>query len=563
LSILDWVIVVAYLIISILVGLLFSKRAGRSLSDYFLSGRSLPWWVIGSSMVATTFAADTPLAVTEYVRTDGIWRNWFWWNLAISHVLAAIVFSRLWRRANVLTDNELLEIRYHGKKAAFLRGFKALYFSTIYNFIVMGWVTAAMSTILSAFMDIPIEYAIVGCIIIALFYSLLSGFWGVVVTDLIQFCMAMAGAVIFAVIAAEHAGGMDNIVSTLTESNKSNLMIFFPTADVSDKNWYMFLLFITVTWWSNHNADGGGYIIQRMMSAKNEKHALFGTLWFAIAHYILRVWPWIIVALASLVIYPTLSSHKEAYPMLLSSILPSGLKGLCVASFLAAFMSTIDTHLNWGSSYVVNDIYKRFFRPKETQKHYVIVSKLVSLILMSIAGVVAIFIDSISGAWELVWAMGSGVGLVLILRWFWWRINAWSEISALACSILVAIGFFIHDYIYDVETELYIKAVYVIGISIVIWLVVTFLTSPEPKETLDSFYQRAKPPGFWGADKTKSNIGYWTLFSWLGGVMMIYGWMFFVGSLIIGNIEMLTWTATAGILGILFVLYGLKKQAVY
>jgi solute:Na+ symporter, SSS family len=560
LDILDWIIVGGYVVISMAVGLLFSKRAGRSMSDYFLSGRSLPWWVIGCSMVATTFAADTPLAVTEYVRSEGIWRNWFWWTLAISHVLAAVVFSRLWRRANVLTDNELIELRYQGKPAAVLRAFKACYFSTLYNFIVMGWVTAAMSTVLSAFLDIPIIWAVLACMAIALFYSLLSGFWGVVVTDVIQFFVAMIGSVIFAVMAANEAGGMENLLEKLTANGQGSTLDFFPAADASPEIWYSFLVFVLVMWWSSHNADGGGYIIQRMMSAKDERHARAGTLWFAIAHYVLRVWPWIVVALASMTILPTLATDREAYPELMSTILPAGMRGLFVAVFLAAFMSTIDTHLNWGSSYIVNDLYKRFFKPQESARHYVIVSKITSFVLMLIAGGVALTITKISAAWEFVWAMGAGVGAVLILRWFWWRINAWSELSAMGTSLLMAIGIHVYDFITETTTPLYIKALLVVSCSTVVWVTVTILTKPEPREVLKNFCERVRPPGFWPFEIKSGGIGKRTLVAWLGGVALIYGAMFFVGSLVLLKHADLWWTGALVVVGTFLTWWGLRDK---
>ncbi len=388
----DWLIVGAFLSLSLGVWMAFTRRAGRSMKEYFLSGRSLPWWVVGTSMVATTFASDTPLAVTEYVRSQGIWGNWFWWTLACGHVLAALVFSRLWRRAGVLTDNELIELRYSGRPAAFLRGFKALYFATIYNFIVMGWVTAAMSTVFSAFLGIPITAAVLLSMAVAVVYSIFAGLWGVAVTDVIQFVLAMVGCVIFAVLAADRAGGMENLLAEIEAGGRGSLLSFFPPAGAPAGVWLTFLAYILVLWWSNHGADGGGYIIQRMMSARDEKHALIGTSWFALAHYVLRVWPWVVVALASVVLLPRILppgaavSDREAYPALMNSILPPGLRGVFVATFLSAYMSTIVTHVNWGASYLVNDVYKRFLRPQASERHLLVVSRLASLLNMAIGG---------------------------------------------------------------------------------------------------------------------------------------------------------------------------------
>jgi solute:Na+ symporter, SSS family len=557
---LDWMIVGGYVSVSIAVGLLFAKRAGRSMTDYFLSGRSLPWWVVGTSMVATTFAADTPLAVTEYVRGDGIWGNWFWWTLAISHVLGAIVFSRLWRRAEVLTDNELIELRYHGKPAAVLRAFKACYFSTLYNFIVMGWVTAAMSTVLSAFLNIPITWAVLACMVIALFYSLLSGFWGVVVTDVIQFAVAMIGSVVFAVLAANEVGGMGTLVEKVSAMGNGSTLDFFPGSDAGAEVWGKFLVFVLIMWWSTHNADGGGYIIQRMMSAKNERHAQMGTLWFAVAHYVLRVWPWVVVALASMVLLPTLALDREAYPQVMASILPAGLRGLFVAVFLAAFMSTIDTHLNWGSSYIVNDLYKRFLKPKASAKHYVLVSKITSFLLMIVTGFVAMTIQSISAAWEFVWAMGAGVGAVLILRWFWWRINAWSELSAMATSLVLAVTLVLRDWWTGDKLPLYLRALIVVFGSMIVWVTVTFLTRPEPREVLERFVQRVRPGGRWPFVAQGGGEGLRILVAWAGGVAAIYGGMFLVGSLVLQKHDQLWWTSCLLVIGSVLVWLGLRER---
>jgi len=559
LSVLDWTIVGSYMAVSLAIGLIFTKKAGRSLKDYFLSGRSLPWWVVGGSMVATTFAADTPLAVTEYVRGDGIWRNWFWWTLAINHVLAAVVFSRLWRRAEVLTDNELIEIRYHGKPAAVLRALKACYFSTIYNFIVMGWVTAAMSTVLSEFIDIPIAWAVIICMAVALTYSLLSGFWGVVVTDIFQFGIAMIGSVIFAILAANAAGGMENMLARITEMGAASKLSFFPSMSSGSDVWGKFLVFVLIMWWSTHNADGGGYIIQRMMAAKNEKHAQAGTFFFAFMHYVVRVWPWIIVALASLVLLPATVTGKQAYPQLMANILPVGLKGVFVAVFLAAFMSTIDTHLNWGSSYIVNDIYKRFIKPEAESKHYVAVSRLVSLILMMVAGFVALEIHSITSAWELVWAMGAGVGAVLILRWFWWRINAYSEISAICSSLVIAIGMQIWELTTGQSIALHVKALIVVIGSIAVWLPVTLFSKPEPEGVLKGFCERVKPGGKWPFEVAGKGNGRSMVMAWIGGVGIIYGGMFSIGALVLSKTNSLYWSLPLVAVGGSLVWMGMRK----
>ena len=573
----DWSIIISYILFSLGVGIYFSKRAASSTEEYFLSGRSLPWWIVGTSMVATTFAADTPLAITEFVRGPGIWQNWFWWNLLMGSLLSVFLFSRLWRRAEILTDNELLELRYSGKPAAFLRAFKAGYFAILYNFIVMGWVINAMASVVSVMLNMDKWTAVWLCVIIALVYAILSGFWGVVVTDLVQFVIAMFGSIALAIIALNYVGGMEVLLSKLNELLGSdvvtdNTLKFIPpipdtgvaTQTFWESPFSKFLIFISVMWWSHHGTDGGGYIIQRMSSAKNERHALLATLWFNIAHYALRVWPWIIVAVVSIVMFPIIPSEyselgvKAGYPLVMNTLLGPGLKGILIVSFLAAFMSTIDTHLNWGVSYLINDIYKRFFKPNESERHYVLVGKIMTVILMILAAFTALKMQSISKAWEFIFAMGAGIGLVLILRWFWWRVNAWSEITALATSIVITISFEIIAYfqtinnnleyslfgsapsIFGMSLQVHHKLMIIVPIAIIAWITVTFFTEPEPMTKLESFYKRVQPGGWWGPvtssfDHTLQPVTKGIFILWLAGVMMIYGFTFGIGNLIFQN----------------------------
>lgn len=573
----DWSIIISYILFSLGVGIYFSKRAASSTEEYFLSGRSLPWWIVGTSMVATTFAADTPLAITEFVRGPGIWQNWFWWNLLMGSLLSVFLFSRLWRRAEILTDNELLELRYSGKPAAFLRAFKAGYFAILYNFIVMGWVINAMASVVSVMLNMDKWTAVWLCVIIALVYAILSGFWGVVVTDLVQFVIAMFGSIALAIIALNYVGGMEVLLSKLnellgTDIVTDNTLKFIPpipdtgvaTQTFWESPFSKFLIFISVMWWSHHGTDGGGYIIQRMSSAKNERHALLATLWFNIAHYALRVWPWIIVAVVSIVMFPIIPSEyselgvKAGYPLVMNTLLGPGLKGILIVSFLAAFMSTIDTHLNWGVSYLINDIYKRFFKPNESERHYVLVGKIMTVILMILAAFTALKMQSISKAWEFIFAMGAGIGLVLILRWFWWRVNAWSEITALATSIVITISFEIIAYfqtinnnleyslfgsapsIFGMSLQVHHKLMIIVPIAIIAWVTVTFFTEPEPMTKLESFYKRVQPGGWWGPvtssfDHTLQPVTKGIFILWLAGVMMIYGFTFGIGNLIFQN----------------------------
>ena len=509
LSPLDWGIVAAYLILSLVVGVYFTKRASGSMSSYFVSDRNMSWWLLGTSMVATTFAADTPLAVTGWIRTEGIWKNWFWWNYVFSHVFIVLVFARLWRRAEVITDNELIEMRYSGKPAAFLRGFKAFYFSTLFNFIVMGWVISAMAKVLKIFFGVDTIVSIVICISIAFFYTMMSGIWGVALTDFLQYFIALIGTIILAcvVIRSPEIGGYSGFLEKLGSIDQKHLaFIMTPSGGnpVSGGFWsssfFTFLVYVTVIWWSSHNADGGGYFIQRMCSAKNERHSVAGTAWFAVNHYIIRLWPWVLVALASLIIYSgpgAANGDNEAmYIVVIRDFLGPGLKGLLFVSFLAAFMSTLSTQLNWGASYLMNDVYRRFINKEAGEKHYILVSRICTFVLTILAGYFALHITNIGKAWIFLWAMSAGIGLVLVLRWFWWRINAWSEISALASSLLTILAIVIYTRAKGIPLELK-HQVLVIPVSAVIWVAVTFLTKPEPVTTLTGFYKKVRPWGWW------------------------------------------------------------------
>jgi SSS family transporter len=548
----DWIIIFSYLGISVGVGVYFTKRASTNITDYFVSGRNLPWWLLGTSMVATTFAADTPLVITGWVRTEGIWKNWFWWNYIFGHVLAVFLFARLWRRAEVLTDNEFIELRYSGKPAAFLRGFKALYFSTIFNFIVMGWVISAMAKVFEVFFGFETYIAIIACLSIAVLYTALSGIWGVAITDFIQYFIALFGSIILVhfVINSAEIGGYTGFLSKLGEVEGNLKFLMTPgTGTPVDEgffssSFFSFLIFISVIWWSSHNADGGGYIIQRMSSAKNENHAVAGTAWFVINHYIIRLWPWVIVAVASLLIFPysqTSSADQEAYYLIMiKRFLGPGLQGLLFVTFLAAFMSTITTHLNWGSSYLVNDLYKRFIYKENTDRHYVMISRIFTVVITILAGVFAFYIKNIGKAWIFLWAMSAGIGLVLILRWFWWRINAWSEISALGSSILTILIMIIYTNFKGISLELKHQVI-VIPVSISTWIITTYLTSPEPIDKLQKFYNKIKPWGYWGpvsigSEPKESLIR--VLVNWMLGVCVVLSGMIGIGKLLMGEFSL-------------------------
>jgi solute:Na+ symporter, SSS family len=552
LSPLDWCIVAAYLILSLAVGVYFTRRASGSMSSYFVSDRNMSWWLLGTSMVATTFAADTPLAITGWIRTEGIWKNWFWWNYIFSHVFIVLVFARLWRRAEVITDNELIEIRYSGKPAAFLRGFKACYFSTLFNFIVMGWVISAMAKVLKVFFGVETTVAILICISIAFFYTMMSGIWGVALTDFLQYFIALFGTIILAcvVIRSPEIGGFSGFIDKLGSIDGKHLaFIMTPSGGnpVSSGFWsssfFTFLVYVTVIWWSSHNADGGGYFIQRMCSAKNERHSVAGTAWFAVNHYIIRLWPWILVALASLIIYSGAGAangdNEAMYIVVIRDFLGPGLKGLLFVSFLAAFMSTLSTQLNWGASYIMNDVYRRFIYKDASEKHYILVSRICTLVLTLLAGYFALRINNIGKAWIFLWAMSAGIGLVLVLRWFWWRINAWSEISALASSLFTILILILYTRSKGIPLELK-HQILVIPVSVITWVFVTFITKPEPLETLSGFYKRVRPWGWWkpvsvlnpGIEKPRFSP---VLINWLLGVIFILAGMLGVGKVLLGS----------------------------
>lgn len=546
----DYLIIVGYFLFTIVIAIYYYKRAGKSTSEFFLSGRNLPWYLAGLSMVATTFAADTPLAVTELVAKNGISGNWVWWNFVFGGLLTVFFFARLWRRAGIMTEVEFAEIRYSGKPARFLRGFRAIYLGLFMNVIIMGWVNKAMTSVLKGIFGVPEEvviYYVFACMLLVAIYSAISGLWGVVVTDAFQFIIAMFGCIMLAIIVVNspQIGG----VAGLQEKLPSFTFNFFPviTDEVSIGGAFAltvtsFIAFIGIQWWASWypgaEPGGGGYVAQRMMSAKNEKHSLFATLFFQVAHYGLRPWPWIIVGLCALVLYPNLSTADKGmgYIYAINDFLPVGLKGLLVAAFFAAYMSTIATQLNWGTSYLINDFYKRFLNSDKTEKTYVRASRIMTVALMIISVFVTLFISRISGAWEFILECGAGVGLVLILRWFWWRINAWSEISAMITP------FVIYPFVKYAGIIFPDTLFFLVGGTTVVWLVVTFLTKPTDEKTLMDFYTRIYPGGvLWKkiSDKlpnVKSDTGFFKMFlNWFFGVVLVYSLLFGIGYLIFGS----------------------------
>lgn len=545
LSPIDGVIIISYIFFALGLGIYYSKRAGRDINEFFVSGRNLPWWLAGTSMVATTFAADTPLAVTGLVVKDGIAGNWLWWNMVLSGMLATFLFSRLWRRAEIITDVELTELRYSGRSASVLRGFRAVYIGLPINCITMGWVILAMQKIIVLTFNLPDTgtskvLVVLVCMLIAGIYCALSGFWGVVITDLVQFGMAMIGSIALAIIAVVKIGGIGTLKVKLSEIHGADhsILHFLPDVGAGELALLTFGVYLGVQWWAANGVDGSGYIAQRMFAAKDERHTLLATLWFNIAHYTLRPWPWILVALVSMVVYPNLSDPETGYPKLMLEYLPTGLLGLMLTAFLAAFMSTIDTHLNWGASYLVNDFYKRFFKPEADDRHYVIASRISVVLIMLVAGVTSLFMDSIAGAWKFLIALNAGIGLVQILRWYWWRINAWSEIAAMVTSAVVSAIVFTLPQTKD--TFAY-QMLIIVPISTLVWLVTTLITPPVSEGKLVTFYQRVRPNGgWWGRIASLANVepiaesSTPALLNWVLGSAFVYCTLFGFGKLLLG-----------------------------
>ncbi len=550
LEMLDFAIIIVYFIFVLFIGLKYSGRAGKSLDEYFVSGRSLPWWLAGTSMVATTFAADTPLAVTGLVAEHGVAGNWLWWNLVMSGLLTVFLYARLWHRSGVITDVEFAEIRYSGKPAAILRGFRALYLALPVNSIIMGWVILAMAKIIGISMGIDKWTAVIICLAVTLAYSMLSGLWGVVITDFFQFFIAMAGAIILAVFALNHIGGMDGLITNLDkmEGGSAQILSFIPEVGSAWMPISAVFVYLAVNWWAawypGAEPGGGGYIAQRIFSTKNEKHGMLSTLWFNVAMYAIRPWPWIIAALVSLVMYPDLSDKESGYVKLIVDLLPVGVKGILLASFAAAFMSTISTQLNWGSSYLVNDFYKRFVKKDGDAKHYILVSRLITILILVSGALATMAMDSISGAWKFLMAIGAGTGAVYILRWYWWRINAWSEISAMIASFVISIflQFGLNLSTDDPSNFSIVMIITVLGSSVV-WLTVTFLTSPEKDDVLVSFYKKVKPAGImWKRIYKKHNLTISddnlsvSLRDWILGIILVYCFLFGLGKIIFGEL---------------------------
>jgi Na+/proline symporter len=582
----DWLIIALYFVFSLLIGLYYYRKASGNTENFFLSGRSLPWWLAGLSMVATTFAADTPLAVTELVGQNGVAGNWLWWNMLIGGMLTVFFFAKLWRRSGILTDVEFIELRYSGKSASFLRGFKALYLGIFMNCIIMGWVNLAMGKILiGMFPEYVNQDNVIYFIFLSLFvtaiYSAISGLWGVAVTDAFQFVLAMTGCIILAIIVVNspEIGGISGLQQKLPDW----ALRFTPQigGDVSGSSGTggilmmtvsTFLAFIGIQWWASWypgaEPGGGGYVAQRIMSAKNEKHSLLATLFFQIAHYCIRPWPWILVGLCAIVLYPELSMADKGlgYVKAMNDFLPIGLKGLLLAAFFAAYMSTIATHLNWGTSYVINDFYKRFISTNKTEKHYVTISRVITILFMILSVVVTLLMSTISGVWAFVIECGAGLGLVLILRWFWWRINAISEIVATITPFIVYGVIYFAKFDVKFPETLFI----IVPVTTLAWLITVFITKPVESEKLGKFYKRVHPGGAGWRAFAKSypevipDGNYGTLLiDWILGIILVYSFLFGIGKIILGEYLFGVVLCIIGFFAILIILKHVDKLGWY
>ena len=586
LTLLDWVAIAGYFLLTLLLGLYFRRRSSRSTEEYFVSGREVTWWLAGTSMVATTFAADTPLAVTGLVYTQGIAGNWLWWSFLPSGMMTVFLFARLWRRSGLLTDVQFAEMRYAGRPAAFLRGFRALYLGLLMNCLILGWVTKAMTSIVSATMSDTNFFRFFGqgvapmlgprlagndgaalamCIFFLMpftgFYVSLGGLWGVLWTDLFQFVLKMGVVIAVAYYGVVAVGGTDALLGKLAAlraaagpgaADITGLLPDFSRGLTAEALWTLpvltFLVHLGVQWWAfwypGAEPGGGGYIAQRIFSARDERHGLLSVLWFNIAHYAVRPWPWILTALAAAVLYPGLAQPESGYMLVATGHVPHALRGLLIAGFMAAFMSTVATQLNWGSSYLVADFYRRFVRRDASEAHYVNVSRIITLLLVAAAAYVSVQLVSISSGWKFVLEVGAGTGSVYLLRWYWWRINAWSEISAMGTALVVSAALHRWAPFTGSGPVLFAKSTLATtAVTTVVWVTVTLLTPPEPQDVLVRFYRRVRPhvsgwkPIAQLAPEVPPtrDLGR-NLLAWLLGCAMVYATLFAIGKLCFGRV---------------------------
>ena len=562
---LDWGIITASIIISFLPALFFYKRAGSNTTEFFTSGRAAPWWLVGVSMVATTFSTDTPNLVTNMIRENGVADNWLWWSFLLTGMCTVFFFARLWRRSEVLTDLEFYELRYAGKAASLVRGFRAVYLGLFFNCFIMATVNLAAVKIATVVLGWPMDRTLIVCSIITIFFASVSGLWGVLVTDALQFGITMTGtfAVAYFTLRQPQIGGLSGLWSKVDPK----LLSFLPDFGNWETALAVFILPLTIQWWSvwypGAEPGGGSYVAQRMLAAKSEKDALTGTLLFNVMHYALRPWPWIIVAVASTIIYPTLADVHAAFPGIpahmlgndiaypaMLRVLPAGFLGLMIAGMLAAYRSTIETHLNWGTSYLVHDFYRRFLKPGKAEAHYVLAGRLTTAGLMVCAALLTYELDTAKEAFDLILSVGAGTGLIYLLRWFWWRINAWSEISAMLSSFVVAIGFFVARK-NGMEISTTSSLLITVATTTVVWVATTFLTAPADRATLVAFYKKVRPAGpGWTGVAAEAGVGPspdslpQQFLGWALGITFVYSALFGTGSYLYGHLpQALMWTA--------------------
>ena len=556
LTTLDWTIVAVSIALSFVPAVWLARRAGSSTAEFFTSGRAAPWWLIGVSMVATTFSTDTPNLVTNLVREGGIASNWAWWAFLLTGMTTVFFYARLWRRIGVLTDLEFYELRYSGPAATWVRGFRAVYLGVLFNVVIMASVNLAAAKIANVLLGWPMGKTLLVCGMINVAFAATSGLWGVLVTDFIQFGIAMGGSVAAAVYALKHpaVGGLDGLFSKIPPAT----LAFVP--DLTD--WTValpiFIVPLTVQWWSTwypgSEPGGGSYVAQRMLAAKSERDALAGTLLFNVANYALRPWPWIIVALASMIVFPEIADIRRALPHVdpalvghdmaysaMLTFLPPGVLGVMVAGLLAAYVSTISTHLNWGTSYLVHDLYRRFLKPDATERHYVMAGRLVTAALMIAAGLLTLVLESARGTFNLLLSIGAGTGLLYLLRWFWWRINAWSEIAAMASSFVLAAGLLVLERS-GMAIPAHVSLIVTVIITTVVWLAATWLTPPTDDVTLRRFYTLARPAGPGWADVRRACGGLApsddiraAFVGWAASCVFVYSALFGVGLLLMGQ----------------------------
>jgi Na+/proline symporter len=554
----DWLFIIWYFILSIGIGVYYSRKAGKSISEYFLSGRSLPWWLLGTSMVATTFSSDTPLAVTGIVIKDGVAGNWFWWNFMLGGALTVFFYAHLWRRAEVMTEVEFIALRYSGRSARFLRGFKALYLGIPASCITFGWVTLAMVKIIQITFGTKGVTALAICLGLTVFYTTLSGLWGVVATDMLLFGVAMLGSIVLAVVSVEHAGGIGGLLASLktlsAASGRDYLAVVPPLGQALPLAFFVALF---VQWWAVYypgaEPGGGGWVAQRMLAARSSKQSVLGTLWFNLAHYVIRPWPWILTALAALVIFPELQTAapgamEAAYPKMIG-FLPQGIMGVVIASLFAAYMSTIESIVNLSGSYLLNDFYRPFVRKDASERHYVLVSRLLVVLVSLLGAGFSYVLGSVKMGWALIMELSAGIGLVLLLRWYWWRVNAWSEIAALSASAAMAVYLKIDPNSpllagltrgldgLGFKTDAWaVGIILIVLVTSFVWLATTFLTPPDDRDKLLAFYRKVKPGGFWGPIARLHGHRYrasgYAFLGWALSVVVILFFLLGVGKLI-------------------------------